>query len=289
MKQYADVFSIIGLCRVLQVSRSGYYAWLNRPESTRSQANRSLLEQLKQQFKASRKTYGVRRLTQALAQQGEPVNHKRVARLKRENGIYPRSSRKRPRTTQADPNHSVAANHLDRQFEQSQANTVWAGDISYLACEQGWLYLAIWLDLFNRKLVGWSLSHSLHTQLIVDAFEQAVVRQGTAPDWVHADRGCQYTSTEFREKSQAHGFQLSMSRKGNCWERAAYPEGYNAVAESFFATLKRECIGEQVFTDLTEARSVLFDYIEVFYNRQRLHSTLGYLSPVQYEQVQLAA
>ena len=281
MKAHIALFSISALCRVLGVSSSGYYAWLTRPESSRSLANQSLLSRLSKCFETSRKTYGVRRLTAALKQQNTVVNHKRVARIKRENNIYPTSSVKRPRTTQSNPKQPVVSNHLDREFDQTGAHHVWVGDITYLACEQGWLYFALWLDLFSRKVVGWSLSYSLHTQLILDAFDSATIRHGTAPDWVHADRGCQYTSTAFRETCEQQNVLLSMSRKGNCWD--------NAVAESFFATLKRECIGKRVFVDLTEAKAVLFDYIEVFYNRQRLHSTLDYLSPVQYEQQQLVA
>ncbi len=279
MKAHIHLFSISALCRVLGVSSSGYYAWITRPPSSRSMANQSLLIRLTERFETSRKTYGIRRLTAALKQQEIPVNHKRVARIKRENDIYPIACVKRPRTTQSNPKHTIVSNHLDREFNQTEAHHVWVGDITYLACEQGWLYLALWLDLFSRKVVGWSLSYSLHTQLILDAFDSATIRHGTAPDWVHADRGRQYTSTAFRETCEQQNVLLSMSRKGNCWD--------NAVAESFFATLKRECVGNQVFTNLTEAKAVLFDYIEVFYNRQRLHSTLNYLSPVQYEQQQL--
>jgi len=281
MKAHIALFSISALCRVLGVSSSGYYAWLTRPASSRSLANQSLLSRLSKCFETSRKTYGVRRLTAALKQQNTVVNHKRVARIKRENNLYPTSSVKRPRTTQSNPKHPVVSNHLDREFDQTEAHHVWVGDITYLACEQGWLYFALWLDLFSRKVVGWSLSYSLHTQLILDAFDSATIRHGTAPDWVHADRGCQYTSTAFRKTCEQQNVLLSMSRKGNCWD--------NAVVESFFATLKRECIGKRVFVDLTDAKAVLFDYIEVFYNRQRLHSTLDYLSPVQYEQQQLVA
>ncbi len=281
MKAHIALFSISALCRVLGVSSSGYYACLTRAESSRSKANKNLLSRLTECFEASRKTYGVRRLTAALKQQDMAVNHKRVARIKRENNIYPTACVKRPRTTQSNPTHPVVSNHLGREFDQTEAHHVWVGDITYLACEQGWLYLAIWLDLFSRKVVGWSLSYSLHTRLILDAFDSATIRHGTAPDWVHADRGCQYTSTAFRKTCEQQDVLLSMSRKGNCWD--------NAVAESFFATLKRECIGDLVFTDLTEAKAVLFDYIEVFYNRQRLHSTLDYLSPAQYELQRLVA
>ena len=279
MKADIALFSIRALCRVRGVSSSGYYAGLTRAESSRSKANKNVLGRLTKCFEASRKSYRVRRLTAALKQQDTPVNPKRVARIKRENDIDPIACVKRPRTTPSNPTHPVVSNHLDREFEQTEAHPVWVGDITYLACEPGWLYFAIWLDLFGRKVVGWSRSYSLPTEVILAAFDRAVTRQGTTADWVHADRGCQYTSAAFRDTCQQQAVQLSRSRKGNCWD--------NAVAESFFATLKREGIGDPVFTDLTEAKTVLFDYIDVFYNRQRLHSTLDYLSPVQYEQQQL--
>ena len=260
MKAHTILFSISALCRVLSVSSSGYYAWLTRPESSRSLANQSLLSRLSTCFETSRKTYGVRRRTAALKQQNSVVNHKRVVRIKRENGIYPTARVKRPRTTQSNPTPPVVSNHLGREFDPTEAHPVWVGDIPYLASAQGGLYFALWLDLCSRKVgsVG-RLSYSLHPQLILDAFDSATIRHGTAPDWVHADSGCQYTSTAFRETCAQQNVLLSMSRKGNCWD--------NAVAESFFATLKRECIGKRVFVDLTEAKAVLFDYIEVFYNR----------------------
>ncbi len=264
------------LCHVLGVSRSGYYAWRGRGESARAQANHALLEHIRQVHAASRQTYGAPRIHKALHQQGLPCTRKRVAHLMRREGLAGRvPSRRRVHTTQRDPAAVPAPNRLNREFSAPTPNRKWAGDVTYIPTAEGWLYLAVVLDLYSRLVVGWAMGEQNDRTLIRSALHMALARrQPTAGLLHHSDQGRPYTSAEYRSLLADHHLEESMSRVGNCYD--------NAVVESFFATLKAEC-ATQPFATRAEARSAIFEYIEGWYNRVRLHSTLGYLSPLEFE------
>lgn len=264
------------MVKALGVSQSGYYQWKKAEPSQRETQNQKLLEKIKSVFKEGRQKYGSPRITARLKQMGHSVNHKRVARIMRDNGIMARVPKRFVRTTNSKHEHPIAENHLDREFEVGAANQVWAGDISYLPTKTGWLYLSVILDLYSRKVIGWSMRRDLSSDLSIEALEMAWKHRGKPSEVMfHSDRGVQYAALDFRKKLKAYAFSQSMSRKGNCWD--------NACVESFFGSLKQEGCGK-VFENQEEAKSAVFEYIEVFYNRQRLHSTLGYVSPEQFEQ-----
>jgi putative transposase len=276
IQQHATTFEVTIQCRVLGVSASGYYAWRKRP-ATQQQADAVGVAHIRSVHQQSRQTYGYRRITAALRQQGKVYNHKRVARLMRLADLRgcDRRTRRRPRTTQADPSASVSANVVARQFSAHAPNQLWVTDITYIDTHQGWLYLAALQDVFSRKIVGWAMHDQLDTRLVEAAWRMALLhRQPPAGLIHHSDRGCQYTSARYRVLLSQQPIVMSMSRTGDCYD--------NAMQESFWATLKAECAA-QPFATHQQARSALFDYIEVFYNRQRLHSALGYRSPEQFE------
>lgn len=270
-------FAVSRLCAAMSVSVSGFYAWCGREPSERAREDERLTEEIKQIFHANRRVYGAPRIWQELQARGEHVSLKRVARLMREAGLSAEPKPKRIRTTQRDDSHKAAANVLARDFSAERPNQKWVSDISYIPTAAGWLYLAVIIDLYSRMVVGWATSSSLASPLVEDALAQAVVRrQPTGKLLHHSDRGCQYTGQPYRSKLTAAGVTtVSMSRKGNCHD--------NAVAESVFARLKTECVHRTSYRSHGEARRDLFDYIEVFYNRKRRHSTLGYLSPADFE------
>lgn len=275
-------FQIRVMCDVLGVSESGYHAWKSRPPSKRDKENQTVLERLKYFHQESRKTYGIDRLCDDLRDDGIPVNHKRVARLKRENNIYPKTYKKFVITTDSNHENPIAENILDRQFEQEKENAAWVSDITYLPLIKGWIYLAVIIDLYSRRVIGWKLGDHMRADLVIDAFENACInRAGEAPVLFHSDRGVQYASGDMQLCLNGRNTQASMSRKGNCWD--------NAVAESFFGTLKTELIGNRKYCNLNEAQSDIFDYIEVFYNRKRRHSSIGNISPAEYESGKRAA
>lgn len=262
--------------KVLGVSKSGYYRWKKQPQSKRSQENQFLLGKIQAIFHQGRKKYGSPRITHRLRQMGHKVSQKRVARLMKKNGIVAKRRKKFVNTTDSKHGLPIAENLLNRQFQVDSPNEVWAGDITYVATKQGWLYLCVVLDLYSRKVIGWSMRQDLTTPLVTDALEMALQRRKpTGALMFHSDRGVQYASDLFRKQLVCHNIVQSMSRKGNCWD--------NAVVESFFGSLKEE-VCAKVFENQDEAKSALFEYIEVFYNRIRLHSTLGYISPEQFEQ-----
>lgn len=265
------------MCRVLQVSVSGYYAWRKRGVSQRAAANEHLLEAIEQAHAASRQTYGSRRVTAALRQQGMVCNRKRVARLMRHNQLRGCERRKRRVvTTQACPAHPLAANVVQRDFSAPAPNRLWLGDITYIPTREGWLYLASLEDAFSRKIVGWAMDEHLEEILVEQALQMALHQRQPGDDLLHhSDRGSQYTSLDYQVLLAQHHIRVSMSGVGNCYD--------NAMKESFFATLKTECVTDP-FDTRVQARTVIFEYIEVFYNRQRLHSALGYRSPEQFEQ-----
>jgi len=264
------------MCRVLDVSRSGYYAWLSRPKSDRSTQNRMLLDQIKVVHKSSRRTYGAPRIHGELVATGFKCSKKRVERLMSANGIRAKQKRKFVVTTDSRHCMPVAPNILNREFVVNEPDTVWLSDITYIPTDEGWLYLAGVMDLCSRTAVGWSMSDCMDTTLVTDALKMAYRRRRPTTGLIHhSDRGSQYASYDYRNLLSDYGMLMSMSRKGNCWD--------NAPMESFFGTLKKELIHHKQYRTRDEARRDIFDYIEVFYNRQRLHSSLGYLSPAEYE------
>jgi transposase InsO family protein len=269
-------FPVDFMCQQLGVSRSGYYAWKGRPESERHKADRVLAEVVTTVHQESRGTYGSPRVHAELRARGQRVSRKRVARLMRQHDIAARKKRRFVRTTDSRHNQPVAPNILERDFSPGQPNSTWATDITYVGTRQGWLYLAVVLDLFSRKVVGWSMSEHIDRHLVLNALDMAL--KGRRPPrglLHHSDRGSQYASADYQQALAARGIQCSMSRKGNCWD--------NAVVESFFSSLKLELVYTTDFATHEQARLALFEYIEVFYNRQRRHSSLGYVSPVDFE------
>ncbi len=277
IRDHAAQFPIQRLCTVLQVTRSGYYAWATRPSSARAQDDARLLAQMRDLHKKSQQTYGHRRLHAQLRQAGETCGRGRVRRLMREHQLVARRRRKHRPTTDSQHTEPVAPNLLDRQFQVTAPDQVWVSDITYISTWEGWLYLATVMDLGTRQIVGWSMGTTLERSLVLDALTAALQRRRPAPGLIHhSDRGCQYASRDYQQLLAAHGLRPSMSRKGNCWD--------NAPMESFFHSLKTERVYGAVYRTHAQARQDIFDYIEVWYNRQRLHSALGYLTPVQYEQ-----
>jgi putative transposase len=265
------------LCRVLEVSRSGFYAWAKRGPSARALEDRRLATKVRVSWKESRRTYGRPRILADLREGGEKVSAKRVARLMEQDGIVGVQRRRRPWTTRTDPALEVAANVLDRDFNPSGPNKAWASDITYVRVAGEWVYLAVIIDLFSRKVIGWNLSDVPDTDCVLTPLETAkVVRRIGVGVVHHSDRGCQYASARYRAALQSSSMVCSMSRKGNCWD--------NAVVESFFGTLKAELPGfNNGFDSFEAAAEKIGDYIDDFYNVKRRHSALGYVSPVAYE------
>jgi len=269
-------FPIATMCRLFGVTRQGYYAYLHRPPSRRVVVEAEFSEQIRQIFSETGETYGSPRVLRELRRRGVKVGKHRVERAMRGMGLTPPTPRKHRITTQRDASHPVAPNELARDFAAQRPNERWVTDITYIWTDEGWAYLASILDLFSRSVVGWALSASLSTQLPLTALAIAVERRRpNARLLFHSDRGCQYTSAAHRDALAAAGITVSMSRKGNCWD--------NAVAESFFATLKSELIYRRRWRTHLELRNALFEYIEVFYNRRRLHSSMNYKTPAEVE------
>lgn len=270
------------MCEMLQVSRSGYYEWRSRPGSARQQANEKLLREIREIFQTSRQTYGSPRVHAALQRNGQQVGRQRVARLMRQEGLVARPRhRRKPVTTQRQAGDPVAQNLLNQDFAADPLNLKWAGDITFIDTAEGWLYLAMLLDLCTRKVPGWSMTwvvsqpHHLRASLVEGALDMALKRQHPPNHLLHhSDQGSQYTSAAYQARLAALEPQVSMSRVGNPYD--------NALVESFFATLKAECATDQ-FATRAEARIAIFEFIEVWYNRQRLHSSLGYQSPEEFE------
>jgi len=273
---HASQYPITLMCRVLGLARSGYYAWRTRVENPRRQADRRLLVQIAASFRASRQSYGSPRVHADLHEGGVRCARKRVARLMRQAGLRASAPRRRVRTTDSRHQLAVAENVLKREFRATAPDLKWVADITYLPTQHGWVYLAAVLDLFSRRVIGWAVRTTLERELVVTALQRALVQRKPDPGLLHhSDRGSQYASCEYQQQLAAAGIRGSMSRKGNCWD--------NAPMESFFGTLKTE-LGDVVYADCAAASSAVFDYIERFYNRQRRHSALGYLTPVAYEQ-----
>ena len=269
------------LCRALRVSRSGYYAWRNREPSARSLEDERLRPKVAEAFRTGRGTYGSPRVRAELVDQGFEIGRKRVARLMHEmrlQGVAPRKFRV---TTDSDHKHPIAENLLGRDFEASRPNEKWVTDITYIWTAEGWLYLATVMDLYSRRIVGWATADHMKTELCLDALEMGIrQRTGITGSIHHSDRGVQYASDRYREALNSHGIECSMSRRANCWD--------NSVAESFFGTLKIELIYRRPWFTRRAAKDAIAEYIEIFYNRVRRHSTIGNVSPATYEETATA-
>ena len=279
IKAHRSAFAVKKMCRVLRVSRSGYYDWFERPDSQRSLENKALVKEIRDIHKNSRKTYGSPRITDELNDRGFVCSCPRTARLMSVNGIKAKTKKKYKVTTNSDHDYPIAPNLLKQNFWTNAAHRIWVGDITYIRTREGWLYLTVIMDLFNRKVVGWSMSDRLTAgTTTIPAFIQAVMQYQPQSGLIfHSDRGIQYACDDFRELLGSFKVIQSMSAKGNCYD--------NAVAESFFHTLKTELVYHETYRTRTEAKTSLFEYIEVFYNRFRKHSALGYKSPEQYQQL----
>jgi putative transposase len=275
-EQHAE-FSVSRVCRILEVSRSGYYEWLGRLPRAKTDAAQQVAATVQQYFAQGRGTYGTRRIKHLLAQEGLQVSRRRIGRILARAGLRCKTRRKFKAPTAAGQAQTVAPNQLNREFIVQKPDTVYVGDITYLPTGEGWLYLAVVLDLCSRAVVGWSMADHMRAELVNQALSMALCqRQPAAGLLVHTDRGSQYGADSYQQLLAQHGIEPSMSRKGNCWD--------NAVAESFFHTLKTELIYLEDFDTHEQGQMAVFEYIEVFYNRQRCHSANGYLAPLAYEQ-----
>jgi putative transposase len=262
------------MCEVLGVSRSGYYAWASRPESTRAVEDRAVAAEIRTAHEASRGRYGSPRVHATLRGHGRRVGRKRVARLMRGMGLSARRKRRFRRTTDSAHAFPVAPNLLGRDFTANAPDRVWLADLTYIWTAEGWLYLAVVLDLFSRRVVGWAMADHLGHELALAALDMAITRQRPAPGLTHhSDRGVQFAAHEYRTRLKQYGILCSMSRKGNCWD--------NAPMESFYATLKGELVEQRDYLTRDEARADIFQFLEGWYNRRRLHSALGYITPEQ--------
>jgi putative transposase len=281
--QYKSEFPVVIQCRVLNVKPSGYYAWTKRPPSRRDRENGRLLTELIAIYEKSRRTYGSPRICRELRKRGFRASRPRVARLMRRHQIRAITKRKFKVTTNSRHNKPISPNLLNRNFSIGAPNRIWCSDLTYLRTTEGWLYLTVILDLFNREIVGWSMSSRLTAATTtIPALIQACIRQHPAPGLIfHSDQGIQYACDSFRKQLSMNKMIQSMSGKGNCYD--------NAVAESFFHILKTELTHHERYETRKQARQSVFEYIEVFYNRERMHSSLGYLSPAEYKNQRLAA
>jgi len=277
MQQQHAKFKVSRMCQLLEVSRSGYYEWLSRPPNAQADVDQEVQDTIRRYFAQGRGTYGTRRLKYLLAQEGLQVSRRRIGRILAQAGLRCKTQRKFRAPRSSGQAQTVAPHQLNRAFTVTEPDTVYVGDITYLPTGEGWLYLAVVLDLCSRAVVGWSMADHMRAELVNQALAMAICqRQPAAGLIMHTDRGSQYGADSYQHLLTQHGMQPSMSRKGNCWD--------NAVAESFFHTLKTELVYMEDFNTHEQAQTAVFEYIEVFYNRQRCHSANGYLAPLVYEQ-----
>jgi len=270
------------MCQLLKVSRSGYYQWIKYPDSQRKIEDRDLKQKIVIIYHNSRRTYGSPRIHQTLLREGYHVSKKRVERLMREAGIHAMAKKKYRATTDSKHSLPVAANHLNRNFRVDRPNQFWVADITYIYTQEGWLYLSTIMDLYSRKIVGWSMKNRITKDLVIEALNMAIKQRKPGRGLLlHSDRGSQYASYCYQVLLKSYGMLCSMSRKGNCWD--------NAVMESFYHTLKVELIYLKKYEMRIEAKRDIFEYIEIFYNRERLHSSIGYNSPEEYEEMTMVA
>lgn len=279
IKENEDAFEVAVMCETFNVSRSGYYSWKKRPVSATSQRAESLTAEIEEIHHKRKEVYGSPRVHQELLDRGHECCVNTVAKLMRIAGIRAKTKKKFIATTNSNHDRPVAENVLNREFDSAtQPNEIWLNDITYIWTDQGWMYLAVVLDLFTRKVVGWSCADSMTSQLVCDAMQNAIDRERPAGNVLcHSDRGSQYASEQYQKLLKENGFTCSMSRKGDCWD--------NAPMESFFGTLKKELVHHERYETRVQVRKSLFEYIEAFYNTIRKHSALGYKSPVQFQQV----
>jgi transposase InsO family protein len=271
-------FPVRLMCRILKVTRGGFYAWLHRGTSARAQANERLRLRIRDIHQRSRGTYGSPRICAELEAEGFKAGRNRVAREMRQMGLLGRRPKRFRKTTDSDHTQPVAANLLDRNFDVERPNQVWATDITYIWTREGWLYLAVVIDLFARRVVGWAMAAHMRTELVLEALGMALGRRLPPAGLMHhSDRGSQYASGDYRKLLDRHGIVCSMSGKGACWD--------NAVAESFFGTLKVELVYRSPWDDRATARLEISEFIECFYNSQRRHSSLGYRTPAEHERI----
>ena len=274
--EHRSLFPITRMCSVLEVSEHGYYNWRKRGKSQRKRNDEQLASRIEDAYHTNRGVYGSPRIHAELKAQGIQCSKKRIARLMREKGINAGRKRRKARTTDSNHHMPIAPNLLERDFEACAPNKKWVTDITFIATLEGWLYLAGVLDTYSRKVIGWAMGKQHDAELVKEALQMALMRRQPGADLVHhSDRGSEYASTSYQEMLHQHDIQISMSRKGDCYD--------NAMMESFWGTLKEECVGQSLFRSRKEAKTALFDYIEVFYNRKRRHSSLDYLSPVDFE------
>lgn len=282
MKRFAFIdthkkmYTIESLCRVMQVSSGGFRAWNTRPMSQRQRDDMVLLANIREQFKLSHYSYGRPRMTEELRDLGFDVSHHRVGRLMGQNGICPIRTRKHKVTTDSNHNYNIAPNLLKQDFTASGSNQKWAGDISYIWTGEGWVYLAVIIDLYSRRVIGWAVSNRMKRDLAIRALKMAVALRRPPKGCIHhTDRGSQYCSNEYQKLLDTHGLEVSMSGKGNCYD--------NAAVETFFKTLKSELIWRNTWATRRQVQIALFEYINGFYNPRRRHSTLGGKSPLAFE------
>lgn len=281
IKAHRNDYPITLICKVMDVSRRGFYNWLNRPLSNRAKENQLLVEAISLIYFENREVYGAPRIHKALLRQNYKCGLNRVARLMHKANIVPKTIKKFRITTDSRKSLKPAENHLARQFSPSTKNRVWAADVTYIPTREGWLFLAVILDLFSRRVIGWSMGKHLNSKLaqqaLINSLQQRNIKKGIL---IHSDRGKEYYAKDYQELLQENNMICSMSRKGDCYD--------NAVVESFFHSLKVELVHHNDYHTRNEARSSLFDYIELFYNRQRMHSYLNYLSPIEFEERNVA-
>jgi transposase InsO family protein len=283
--EHLEEFPVSRMCQALKVAQSGYYKWARQrrgsTHSPRGEADKVLTERIEKVFVDARKLYGSPRVHAALKAAGVNCSRKRVARLMRAKGLTPRLKKHKTRTTDSQHNDLVAPNKLNREFEAAAPNRKWAGDITGIWTSEGWLYLAVLLDIYSRMVVGWAMAAQRDGKLVEEALNMALLKRHPQAGLLHhSDRGSQYTSLSYRARLEEIGIEISMSRKGDCYD--------NALVESFNGTLKSECVNRQNFATRAQAKSVIFEYLEVFYNRQRLHSSLGYVAPEVFEKLTLS-
>lgn len=277
IRDHAARCRVSSMCHALRVSRSGFYDWCDRQPSARDRANALLLAKIREVHRLSRENYGAVKTWRALNQVGHACGRHRVARLRRAHGIEAKRMRRFRSGYANRHSEAIAPNHLQRNFSVESPDRVWVGDGTFIATREGWLYLAVLVDLYSRKVVGWAMGSQMNRQLVIDALMMAIQQRRPAPGLVHhTDQGVVYATCAYRAVLKEHAMVASMSRKGNCHD--------NAVAESFFGNLKNELTWHQTFETRAQARAAVFDYIELFYNRERLHQTIDYVSPVRYEE-----
>jgi transposase InsO family protein len=276
MEQHRKLHSVEKMAKVLGVTRSGYYAWCKSKLRNGDPEEKKLVKVIKEIQEIVKFRYGSPRMTRALRRRGICIGHKKVSRLLKEYGLGARRRRKYKSTTNSNPDHPVAPNLVNRIFDVAEPNKVWVSDITYIPTAEGWLYLCVIIDLYSRKIVGWAMDKRVKADIVMNAMVMAMMNRKPPVGLIfHSDRGSQYCSKKVMRIIEKSKMTQSMSRKGNCFD--------NAVAESFFKTLKGELFGHRAFSNRYEARVGIFEYLEVFYNRVRLHSSIGYLSPEEYE------